>query len=163
MSTSLQSTEGSPKNTCFYDPGVGSFGGDVLGKAFGTGLAVNIRQCYDFIVSRYEPDDRLFLFGFSRGAYTVRSLASFFPRRPPGREESKEARHWRSTASQKTNIHGAAKIRTACLRCLSIQQDTSISGCPARTQAASANALMPGFRPRRMGYGGRTWVTKYGP
>ncbi|MBQ74380.1 MAG: hypothetical protein CMQ20_05055, partial [Gammaproteobacteria bacterium] len=67
----------SPKNTCFYDPGVGSFSGDVFGKAFGAGLAVNIRQCYDFIVSKYEPGDRLFLFGFSRGAYTVRSLASF--------------------------------------------------------------------------------------
>jgi uncharacterized protein (DUF2235 family) len=65
-----------PLNQCFYDPGVGSFNGDILGKAFGTGLSHNIKQCYDFIVSHYEPDDRLFLFGFSRGAYTVRSLAS---------------------------------------------------------------------------------------
>ncbi len=66
-----------PGNKCFYDPGVGSFGGDILGKAFGAGLATNIKQCYDFIVSQHEPGDRLFLFGFSRGAYTVRSLASF--------------------------------------------------------------------------------------
>ena len=66
-----------PENTCFYDRGVGSFGGDILGKAFGAGLTTNIKQCYDFIVSRHESGDRLFLFGFSRGAYTVRSLASF--------------------------------------------------------------------------------------
>ncbi|MFP6808439.1 MAG: DUF2235 domain-containing protein [Pseudomonadales bacterium] len=66
-----------PDNKCFYDPGVGSFKGDLAGKIFGAGLATNIQQCYDFIVSHYETDDRLFLFGFSRGAYTVRSLGSY--------------------------------------------------------------------------------------
>ena len=65
-----------PLNQCFYDPGVGSFTGDIPGKVFGAGISRNIKQCYDFIVSHHDPDDRLFLFGFSRGAYTVRSLAS---------------------------------------------------------------------------------------
>lgn len=65
-----------PLNKCFYDPGVGSFTTDILGKAFGAGVSHNIKQCYEFIVSHYEPGDRLFLFGFSRGAYTIRSLAN---------------------------------------------------------------------------------------
>jgi len=41
----------------------------------GNGLAKNILQGYKFIVDNYEQDDRIYLFGFSRGAYTVRSLA----------------------------------------------------------------------------------------
>jgi hypothetical protein len=65
------------ENKCFYDKGVGSFNLDVLGKAFGAGMNDNILQCYDFLVSHYEQGDRVCLFGFSRGAYTVRSLANF--------------------------------------------------------------------------------------
>lgn len=69
-----------PGNSCFYDPGVGSFVSDVPGKAFGTGVGENIRDCYDFLVRKWEPGDRIFLFGFSRGAFTVRSLANFVDR-----------------------------------------------------------------------------------
>ncbi|QVM82745.1 DUF2235 domain-containing protein [Novosphingobium decolorationis] len=61
----------------YYDEGVGS--GNVLdrvvGGAFGTGLGTNVQQAYRFLCQNYEPGDSLFLFGFSRGAYTVRSLA----------------------------------------------------------------------------------------
>lgn len=62
----------------FYDPGVGSSGG--LGKrawegATGTGLSRNILDAYRYLIRTYEPGDELFLFGFSRGAFTVRSLA----------------------------------------------------------------------------------------
>jgi uncharacterized protein (DUF2235 family) len=46
-----------------------------LGLAFGAGLVDNVKEAYRKIVSNYEPGDRLFLFGFSRGAYTVRVLA----------------------------------------------------------------------------------------
>nr|POF26403.1 uncharacterized protein CFP56_22552 [Quercus suber] len=42
----------------------------------GWGLDNDICQIYDFISNNYEPDDELFFFGFSRGAYTVRSVAS---------------------------------------------------------------------------------------
>jgi uncharacterized protein (DUF2235 family) len=62
---------------CFYDRGVGSFAADITGKAFGTGVDQNLRECYEFLVRRWEPGDRIFLFGFSRGAFTVRSLANF--------------------------------------------------------------------------------------
>jgi hypothetical protein len=42
----------------------------------GRGITVNIIDCYEFIINHYAPGDRVFLFGFSRGAYTVRSVAN---------------------------------------------------------------------------------------
>ena len=45
--------------------------------AFGSGFNKNILQCYEFIFNHYRSEDKLFFFGFSRGAATVRSLASF--------------------------------------------------------------------------------------
>ena len=61
----------------YYHPGVGTGGfiDRVVGGAFGVGLGLNIRQCYRFLVDHYHPGDFVYLFGFSRGAYTVRSLA----------------------------------------------------------------------------------------
>jgi uncharacterized protein (DUF2235 family) len=47
-----------------------------MGMAFGYGLASDIRDAYVFLVNHYRPGDRVFLFGFSRGAYTVRAVAS---------------------------------------------------------------------------------------
>lgn len=60
-----------------YDPGVGSSGGffaRLRGGAFGEGLIENVREGYERIAGVFEEGDRLFLVGFSRGAYTARSL-----------------------------------------------------------------------------------------
>lgn len=59
----------------FYDPGVGTDLFKITGAAFGVGISANIRQGYEFLMDYYRPGDKIFLFGFSRGAYTVRSLA----------------------------------------------------------------------------------------
>jgi uncharacterized protein (DUF2235 family) len=62
----------------FYDDGVGADGAPIerlLGGIFGDGLFQKIKDGYSAIASIYEPGDEVFLFGFSRGAYTVRSLA----------------------------------------------------------------------------------------
>lgn len=62
----------------FYDDGVGTqnfFAFKLLGGAFGWGYSRNIRDLYRALVSAYEPGDSVYLFGFSRGAYTVRCLA----------------------------------------------------------------------------------------
>jgi uncharacterized protein (DUF2235 family) len=48
----------------------------LLGSVTGAGIKRNIADCYEFIVNHYEEGDLIFLFGFSRGAYTVRSLAN---------------------------------------------------------------------------------------
>lgn len=59
----------------FYDWGIGSYHGSVGGGAFGKGLEKNVMDGYRFLVHNYNPGDQIFLFGFSRGAYTVRSLS----------------------------------------------------------------------------------------
>jgi len=62
----------------FYQSGVGSEG-DILDKIKGGGLGVglsrNVRDAYTFICNNYCAGDEIFLFGFSRGAYTARSIA----------------------------------------------------------------------------------------
>lgn len=72
----------------FYEPGLGTFpaAGAItplqkwltkkMGSAFGYGLERNMAVCYEFLVENYRPGDRIYLFGFSRGAYTVRALAA---------------------------------------------------------------------------------------
>src|ERR1700676_4814282 len=62
----------------FYGDGVGTetfLPLKLLGGAFGFGLAKNVRNLYMSLVRVYDPGDRIFLFGFSRGAFTVRTLA----------------------------------------------------------------------------------------
>lgn len=71
----------------FYDPGVGTAGEGgarnpvaggwrkLTGLAFGRGILKNILDGYQFLMSSWEHGDRIFLFGFSRGAYTARALA----------------------------------------------------------------------------------------
>ena len=62
----------------FYDDGVGT---DQLkwlklfGGAFGLGLAINVKELYTFLVYNYEEGDKIYLFGFSRGGFTIRLLA----------------------------------------------------------------------------------------
>lgn len=61
----------------FYDDGVGTEKFKVLkifAGATGWGLGRNVRQLYKEIVRIHDPGDRIFLFGFSRGAFTVRTL-----------------------------------------------------------------------------------------
>ncbi|MBS0351990.1 MAG: DUF2235 domain-containing protein [Proteobacteria bacterium] len=61
-----------------YHVGVGKRGGigdHFFGGAMGAGLSKNIIDLYLFLALNYSPGDELFLFGFSRGAYTIRSLA----------------------------------------------------------------------------------------
>jgi len=59
----------------FYDDGIGSENQKVLGGATGLGIDKNIEDGYRFLSLNYVPGDEIYLFGFSRGAYTVRSLA----------------------------------------------------------------------------------------
>ena len=83
-----------------------------LGGMFGWGLLENIKEAYRAIIFNYEPGDQIFLFGFSRGAYTARSLAGLIrkagilPRdkvhliedalalyKAPGRDNHPDSRH----------------------------------------------------------------------
>lgn len=74
------------RQIAYYDSGLGTlasvgaqtklarFVTRLLGLAFGYGLPTNIKEAYAFLSRHYKPGDRVFLFGFSRGAYTVRAL-----------------------------------------------------------------------------------------
>ena len=77
-----------PNQLVFYDPGVGTLERPdpfkelrqdiqlVIGLAFGYGLDDNVLGAYQFIVDNHREGDDIYLFGFSRGAYTVRVLAA---------------------------------------------------------------------------------------
>lgn len=70
----------------YYDPGVGTYsslGLPITGwlqkqfmMASGRSVTLNVQKAYKFLMDYFEPEDRIFLFGFSRGAHTVRELAS---------------------------------------------------------------------------------------
>ncbi len=73
----------------YYDPGIGTEPGglgffgrigrrihNIVGQATGLGITANIIDCYAAIIRIWEPGDRIFLFGFSRGAYTARCVAA---------------------------------------------------------------------------------------
>ncbi|MCB1920487.1 MAG: DUF2235 domain-containing protein [Candidatus Competibacteraceae bacterium] len=65
----------------YYDEGVGTNAYDrIRGGMFGAGLAKNIRQAYAWLIRNYQEGSELFIFGFSRGAYTARSLAGLIAR-----------------------------------------------------------------------------------
>jgi uncharacterized protein (DUF2235 family) len=61
----------------WYDTGVGTGNlvDKVIGGALGAGLAENVQEAYRFLVTNYKSEDEIFLLGFSRGAYTARSIA----------------------------------------------------------------------------------------
>jgi type VI secretion system (T6SS) phospholipase Tle1-like effector len=90
------------EQVAFYDPGLGSPADgskikihwaraiyNLASKATGLGITANIIDCYAALIRLYRDGDRVFLIGFSRGAYTVRSLAGVMaycgiPRKLPG-------------------------------------------------------------------------------
>jgi Uncharacterized alpha/beta hydrolase domain (DUF2235) len=66
------------ENIVFYERGVGTGAFDRLrGGVFGDGLGGNVRRAYKFLSYWYEEGDQVFVFGFSRGAFTARSLIGY--------------------------------------------------------------------------------------
>ena len=62
----------------FYDQGVGTdWFSRLIGGAAGVGLSDNVRDAYSFLAQNYAPGSEIYVFGFSRGAYTARSLCGF--------------------------------------------------------------------------------------
>jgi uncharacterized protein (DUF2235 family) len=82
--TCLQENE---QQVAYYHPGLGTMGNPnttsriakeatrITGLTFGYGIRAMIADAYRFVMENYADGDRIYLFGFSRGAYTVRSLA----------------------------------------------------------------------------------------
>jgi uncharacterized protein (DUF2235 family) len=128
----------------YYDQGVGT--GNTLdrmtGGAFGEGLEENIHDAYRFLVANYEPGDELWLFGFSRGAFTVRSIGGMI--RKCGILERRAVRHYRDAiALYRNNDHpdaeGPARFRngfsvsqTIGLRMIGVWDTVGSLGIPLR-------------------------------
>ncbi|BDC51211.1 hypothetical protein F183_A35270 [Bryobacterales bacterium F-183] len=80
------------RQTVFYNPGVGTvpvpelhsglrtFIRKVRGLGFGYGVTNDIKNAYRYLMNTYQPGDRVYLFGFSRGAYTARAVAGMVHR-----------------------------------------------------------------------------------
>jgi uncharacterized protein (DUF2235 family) len=78
--------ERSDQQIAYYHPGVGTIGSRnaltqigrwwtrVVGLAFGYGISDNVADAYQFLMKTFQPGDLVFIFGFSRGAYTARVL-----------------------------------------------------------------------------------------
>ncbi len=77
------------EQVAFYDPGIGTLPPgtgffsnlgrrvyNIVSQALGLGLTGNMVDCYASVIKLWRPGDRIFLFGFSRGAYTIRCLAA---------------------------------------------------------------------------------------
>jgi uncharacterized protein (DUF2235 family) len=62
----------------YYDEGVGTnWFTRLAGGGVGAGLSDNVQQAYHFLANNYQPGSEIYIFGFSRGAYTARSLCGF--------------------------------------------------------------------------------------
>lgn len=120
--------------TAYYHPGVGTMGArdalsalgklwtKVRGLAFGYGLSDNIADAYQFLMNEFEDNDQIYLFGFSRGAYTVRALCGLlhmFGLLRPGNEGMipYAMRLFKSSKNDKFEL--AAKFKTTFSRACS--------------------------------------------
>ena len=84
--------DSSKRQIVYYDPGLGTEGAPGvltlfskkltkwLGLLFGYGFSKKLADAYTFIMQHYEPGDRIYIFGFSRGAYTARALTGLLGR-----------------------------------------------------------------------------------
>lgn len=67
-----------PEQRVYYSAGVGTQSGEKLsGGMFGVGINEEVTNAYEWLIENYEDGAQLFIFGFSRGAFTARSLAGF--------------------------------------------------------------------------------------
>jgi uncharacterized protein (DUF2235 family) len=75
LSRAISPRKNALQQVVFYDWWLGSYHGGMSGGASGKRIHKNILDAYRFIVQNYKPNDRIYLSGFSRGAYTVRALS----------------------------------------------------------------------------------------
>ena len=124
-----------PEQISFYDPGVGTYSPLRSGiwrrieaaveSASGSGVPSKVAEAYKYLMDHYEPDDRVFLFGYSRGAHTVRDLSGLlyscglltkgsdnlipyaldFYYRDDTPDNSQIASHFRDTFSRQCKVH----------------------------------------------------------
>ncbi|QRW01329.1 hypothetical protein RhiLY_00326 [Ceratobasidium sp. AG-Ba] len=139
-------TEDGVIQVVLYQSGVGvpdNFEGDNShrrAKALGAAVASKIRDTYNFIVQNYSPGDQIYLFGFSRGAYTVRKVAGLLDglgilSKP---EMSFFFRHWLSLYKGDGSEIGSVRNGPSINDIVDILgfQDTSLPNCVKQARHA---------------------------
>ena len=133
-----------------YDPGVQGIGWRKWFNAL-TGMGINLSICqgYSFLASRYQPGDRIYLFGYSRGAYAVRSLAGMIGSVGLVRQESATQRNVRRAFRlyERRGAFSRSNARAELVNAMS-QCRRSTPSVPAPI-IASVNTAMP--MPNRYG------------
>lgn len=117
----------------YYDRGVGTGAwlDPLKGGVFGKGLDRNIRQAYRFLTEHYAEGDEIYVFGFSRGAFTARTLVGFLsavgllkPRSCTPETERRAWRHYRRKPQDRycaewfalePHVFDRKALRVACL------------------------------------------------
>ena len=136
----------------FYDRGVGTGAllDPIKGGMFGQGLDAKIREAYRFLSTWYRPGDEIFVFGFSRGAFTARSLCGYlqaigllrcecctaeneqrawdYYRTPPGERQSGEWSWFHMPPNGEPLVHDSAYMR---VRALGVFDTVGALGVPA--------------------------------
>jgi Uncharacterized conserved protein len=137
----------------YYDPGVGTLPSatargavgkwlsQVFGLAFGFGMRGKVSRAYAWLVDQYWPGDRVYIFGFSRGAYTARALAALLAR--PGLLRSGSAHLVDYAVQQYVKPAGTATAKANRAREATAFADALCWG----TAEQPISAASGGFRP----------------
>lgn len=127
-----------------YDRGVQGRGWERwLNAATGRTIGLSIRAGYGFLASRYRPGDRIFLFGYSRGGYAVRSLAGMIGR--VGLLRAEAATERRITEAYRLYESDAAPERLARFRELYCHPHTPIEMLGVWDTVRALGLPFPGF------------------
>ena len=115
LARAIRPSQGGVKQQVFYDWGLGSYHSGISAGATGRGIHKNILDGYRYIVQNYTHNDHIYLFGFSRGAYTVRALSGLINncgivRRPDAGLISEAWKIYKSPAA-KNHPDGAAAVK----------------------------------------------------
>ncbi len=140
----------------YYDTGIGSEGNliqKIFDGATGTGISENILEAYRFIINNYDVNDELFLFGFSRGAFTVRSICGLIRNSgilKPGNSDQIQ-RAYKIYRSRKHDLQPRAIEATLFRKTFAVEENTAIKFIGVwDTVGALGNPLfLNGFFSRR--------------
>jgi hypothetical protein len=124
----------------FYDAGIGADGGKidrVVDGITGRGLEQNVRDGYRFLANNWVPGDEIYVFGFSRGAFTARSLCGFIALVGllPKREMDRLGDAWQLYCAKRPDEAAVARIRSesrqgAKVKCLGVWDTVGALGVP---------------------------------
>lgn len=119
-------SDGTPQQV-FYDWGLGSYHDSAVAGTTGRGIAKNIMDNYRYLVQNYAPGDEIYLFGFSRGSYTVRSLCGLINncgilKRPDARLIQRAFTHYKKSGA----AHSPSGVKSKSFRAAHSHPDRTI-------------------------------------